>query len=76
MDRPGLGRSDPSPNRTLLDGAQDLHTLAAALSLDRPAIVGFSQGAPLALACAAAGAASAVAVVPGTDELATLRGTG
>jgi len=75
VDRPGLGRSDPSPNRTLLDGAQDLRALAAALSLDRPAIVGFSQGAPLALACAAAGAASAVAVVSGTDELAALRGT-
>jgi pimeloyl-ACP methyl ester carboxylesterase len=39
-------------------------------------MVGFSQGAPLALACAAAGAVSAVAVVSGTDELAgpALRG--
>ena len=70
VDRPGLGRSDPSPERTLLDGAADLRALAAALSLDRPAIVGFSQGAPLALACAATGAVSAVAVVSGTDELA------
>jgi pimeloyl-ACP methyl ester carboxylesterase len=70
VDRPGLGRSDASPDRTLLDGAADLRALAAALSLDRPAIVGFSQGAPLALACAAVGAVSAVAVVSGTDELA------
>ncbi len=70
IDRPGLGRSDPSPDRTLLDGAADLRALAAALSLERPAIVGFSQGAPLALACAAAGVASAAAVVSGTDELA------
>jgi len=77
VDRPGLGGSDASPNRTLLDGAADLRALAAALSLERPAIVGFSQGAPLALACAAAGAVSAVAVVSGTDELAApgLRGT-
>jgi pimeloyl-ACP methyl ester carboxylesterase len=77
FDRPGLGGSDPSPNRTLLDGAADLRALAAALSLERPAIVGFSQGAPLALACAAAGAVSAVAIVSGTDELAapSLRGT-
>jgi pimeloyl-ACP methyl ester carboxylesterase len=43
------------------------------MSLDRPAIVGFSQGAPLALACTATGAASAAAVVSGTDELAALR---
>jgi pimeloyl-ACP methyl ester carboxylesterase len=76
VDRPGLGRSDASPDRTLLDGAADLRALAAALSLDRPAIIGFSQGAQLALACAAAGAVSAVAVVSGTDELAApaLRG--
>src|SRR5689334_21305947 len=58
VDRPGLGGSDPSPDRTLLDGAADLRALAAGLSLDRPAIVGFSQGAPLALACAAAGSVS------------------
>jgi pimeloyl-ACP methyl ester carboxylesterase len=76
VDRPGLGGSDASPDRTLLDGAADVRALAAALSLERPAIVGFSQGAPLALACAAAGAVSAVAVVSGTDELAApaLRG--
>src|SRR3954471_3879496 len=76
VDRPGLGGSDASPDRTLIDGAADVRALAAALSLERPAIVGFSQGAPLALACAAAGAVSAVALVSGTDELAgpALRG--
>jgi pimeloyl-ACP methyl ester carboxylesterase len=76
VDRPGLGGSEAAPNRTLLDGAADVRALAAALSLERPAIVGFSQGAPLALACAAAGAVSAAAVVSGTDELAgaALRG--
>lgn len=47
-----------------------VRALAEGLKLERPAIVGFSQGAPLALACAAAGAVSAVAVVSGTDELA------
>lgn len=70
VDRPGLGGSDAAPDRTLLDGAADVRALAAELSLERPAIVGFSQGAPLALACAVAGAVSAVAVVSGTDELA------
>lgn len=70
IDRPGLGRSDPSPRRTLLDTAADLRALAAGLGLQRPAIIGFSQGAPLALACAAIGAVSATALVSGTDELA------
>ena len=70
VDRPGLGRSDPAPGRTWLDTATDLRTLAASLALERPAIIGFSQGAPLALACAAINAVSAVALVSGTDELA------
>jgi pimeloyl-ACP methyl ester carboxylesterase len=76
VDRPGLGGSDPAPGRTLLDTAADVRALAAALALERPAIIGFSQGAPLALACAATDAVSAVAVVSGTDELAgpVLRG--
>ena len=70
LDRPGLGGSDAAPDRTLLDGAADVRAVATALALERPAIVGFSQGAPLVLASAAAGAVSAVAVVSGTDELA------
>jgi pimeloyl-ACP methyl ester carboxylesterase len=70
VDRPGLGGSDPAPGRTLLDTAADVRALVAGLALERPAMIGFSQGAPLALACAAAGAVSAVAVVSGTDELA------
>jgi pimeloyl-ACP methyl ester carboxylesterase len=70
VDRPGLGGSDACPDRTLLDGAADVRALATALALQQPAIVGFSQGAPLALACAAASVVSAVAVVSGTDELA------
>jgi len=76
LDRPGLGRSDPDPGRSLLAFADDVRALAAARALGVPAIVGFSQGAPFALACAAAGAVSAVAVVAGTDELAApaLRG--
>lgn len=70
LDRPGLGRSDPAPGRSLLDFADDVRALAAARALGIPAIVGYSQGAPFALASAAAGAVSAVAVVAGTDELA------
>lgn len=70
FDRPGLGRSAPSPGRTLMGTAEDVRALATALALDRPAIIGFSQGAPFALACGAAGFVSAVAIVSGTDELA------
>ncbi|MFT3770736.1 MAG: alpha/beta fold hydrolase [Minicystis sp.] len=69
IDRPGLGSSDPLPGRTLLDWADDIRSLIAARSLSQPAIVGCSQGAPFALTCAAAGIASAVAIVSGTDEL-------
>ncbi|WP_203217966.1 alpha/beta fold hydrolase [Nocardia terpenica] len=66
VDRPGLGGSTPAPGRTLTDWADDIERLG----LENPAIVGFSQGAPFALACAARGIASAVAIVSGGDELA------
>ena len=65
-DRPGLGASDAAPDRTLLSWPDDVR----ALGLGAPAVVGFSQGAPFALACAAAGVACGVAVVSGSDELA------
>lgn len=70
VDRPGLGASDPCPGRTLLDWADDAAHLVAELGLDAPRVVGFSQGAPFALACAVRGVAAAVAVVSGGDELA------
>ena len=70
VDRPGLGASDPAPGRDLNGWAGDVTALARDRGLGRPAAVGFSQGAPFALACAAAGVVSALAVVSGTDELA------
>ena len=51
-DRPGIGRSDPRPGRSLLDGARDTAALADGLGLDRFAVVGYSGGAGFALACA------------------------
>jgi pimeloyl-ACP methyl ester carboxylesterase len=51
-DRPGYGRSDPDPGRTLLDWADDVAQLADTLELERFAIVGVSGGGPGALACA------------------------
>lgn len=71
IERPGLGRSDPAPGRTLSDFVEDVRALIAARGLGTPSIVGFSAGAPFALACAAAGVVSSVAVVSGTDELAS-----
>ncbi len=66
VERPGLGESSPAAGRTLLDWADDVRQLG----LTDPAVVGFSQGAPFALALAAGGLTSAVAVVSGGDELA------
>lgn len=66
VERPGLGVSTPAPGRTLLDWADDI----GRLGLTDPALVGFSQGAPFALACAARAVGSAVAIVSGGDELA------
>jgi pimeloyl-ACP methyl ester carboxylesterase len=51
-ERPGLGLSSPQPRRTLLDHAEDVRALAAALGIDRFAVLGESGGGPYALACA------------------------
>lgn len=51
-DRPGYGRSDPNPRRTLLDWANDVTQLADALGIHTFAIVGVSGGGPGTLACA------------------------
>ncbi|MGO9793545.1 MAG: alpha/beta fold hydrolase [Solirubrobacteraceae bacterium] len=50
--RPGMGGSDASPGRTILDFAADVRELADALSLARFAVVGVSAGGPYALAIA------------------------
>lgn len=66
-DRPGYGRSDPNPGRSLLDWAEDVANLADHLQLGRFRIVGVSGGGPGALACAAAmpGRLSSVGVAVG-----------
>lgn len=52
-DRPGYGRSDPLPDRRLVDWPDDVAALADHLSLDRFAVLGVSGGGPYAAACAA-----------------------
>jgi pimeloyl-ACP methyl ester carboxylesterase len=50
-DRPGYGRSDPNPQRSLLDWANDVTQLADALAINTFTILGVSGGGPGALAC-------------------------
>ena len=52
VERPGIGLSDPKPDRTLLDWPDDIAGLADALKLDRFAVLGGSAGGPYAAACA------------------------
>ncbi|WP_344322385.1 alpha/beta hydrolase [Streptomyces macrosporus] len=73
LDRPGLGASTPAPGRTFADFAEDVRAFAARRGLERPPMVGNSQGAPFALACAARGVVGALAVVSGADEIADPR---
>ena len=51
-DRPGYGRSDPRPQRNLLDFADDLRQLTEHLNLRRFGLLGVSGGGAFALACA------------------------
>ena len=74
FSRPGYGRSDPAPSDHLTV-AGDAVAVAAALGLDRFAVLGMSLGGQYALACAArypqrvtvAGVVAAPAVVPDLD---------
>ena len=52
LDRPGMGLSDYQPRRTLVDWPDDVIQVAAALGLDRFAVLGISGGGPFAAACA------------------------
>lgn len=52
VDRPGYGRSDPAPQRTLSSWARDVEALADAAGLARFVVAGVSGGGPHALACA------------------------
>jgi pimeloyl-ACP methyl ester carboxylesterase len=71
IDRPGLGRSSPRPDRTLADWCADVAVLVD--GLDDVRVVGFSQGAVFAAALAATGTARAAALVSGQDDLTAMR---
>lgn len=77
-DRPGFGRSDVQPGRSILGWVDDVRELADALGLRRFALVGISAGGPHAAACAwampdrvaALGLVSAVGPVVDVAEIA------
>ncbi len=52
-DRPGIGLSDRQAGRTLSDWASDVREMLVALNLRNLPLLGWSLGAPYALACAA-----------------------
>ncbi|MFD1587124.1 alpha/beta fold hydrolase [Halorientalis brevis] len=52
-ERPGLGVSDPQPDRTLTDWPADVADVADALGVDEFAVFGISGGGPYAAATAA-----------------------
>ena len=68
-ERPGFGNSDFLPGRRLADWPADVAQLIVALRLDTYAIAGISGGGPYALACAAALAPAAVAVISGIGRI-------
>lgn len=69
IDRPGLGRSDPHPSKTLGSWVDDVTEVVEGRGLGCPLGVGFSQGAPFALALAGRGLLSGLALVSGQDQL-------
>jgi pimeloyl-ACP methyl ester carboxylesterase len=70
IDRAGLGRSQPDPDKDFARWTADVAAVLDTLDARRPPVVGFSQGAPFAVALAGAEQVSAVALVAGQDELA------
>ena len=69
IDRPGLGFSDPHPNKTLSSWMDDTRELIQNQAFHPVLAVGFSQGAPFAFALAGQGLVQAIAIVSGQDEL-------
>jgi pimeloyl-ACP methyl ester carboxylesterase len=64
-DRPGIGLSTFQPGRRLLDWPDDIAHLAAALGIEKFAVMGWSAGGPYAAVCAArmAGRVTAAALL-------------
>lgn len=70
VDRPGLGGSTHDPDRDLNRWVADVFGLLHREAATEPLVLGFSQGSVFALAVAAFGPVSALALVSGQEELA------
>lgn len=68
-DRPGLGKSSPDPAKSLASWAADMEAWLDQQGISAFAAVGFSQGAPFALALELTGRLTALALVSGQDDL-------
>ncbi|MEU6584141.1 alpha/beta hydrolase [Nocardia sp. NPDC046763] len=70
-DRPGVGRSDPQPGRTILDWAHDVTELLDRLDVDRFAVMGWSLGGQYAAAvsCALPQRVARTAIIAGALPL-------
>jgi pimeloyl-ACP methyl ester carboxylesterase len=77
IDRPGFGRSDPDPDRTLTDWPADVTAVADRLGIEEFAVAGFSGGGPYVAACAAGipDRVSAATIVGGLGPVETPNGT-
>lgn len=79
-DRPGCGKSDAKPGRTLLEYPDDLVELAAHLDIREFGVLGVSGGGPYAMACAyvlpPGEKCKVVSNVTGLGELATMTAKG
>jgi pimeloyl-ACP methyl ester carboxylesterase len=53
VDRPGYGYSDPWPEASMLDCAEDFGRVADRLGIERFSLIGFSGGGPYAIALGA-----------------------
>ncbi len=69
VDRPGLGLSDPHPNKTLSSWVDDIRELIETCDLKNVLAVGFSQGSVFTFAIAQQNLVKAIAIVSGQDEL-------
>lgn len=77
-DRPGIGDSSRQPGRRLRDWPNDVVAMADSIGIERFAVLGYSFGAPFALACANAlpERVSAVGLVGGVGRVDRRTGDG
>jgi len=68
-DRPGLGQSSPHTDKSLVTWAADIQEFLTQQDISAFGAVGFSQGAPFAIALFLTQRLTALAIVAGQDDL-------